>query len=701
MRPRLAALRATAVILSILPAPPGAGAQGDRGARIWNDTSTMRLVDRAIARRSAQLADTGLADYRAVAHGYITFLAQIGEGFPDPPQVVRADELAVEVYWRAPNQSKQRVVGRRDTLMLPTDIAYHRDHLAIVQNNFPAIIRLGDGDEVRDVPHPLSRDGRDAYQFATADSLTIRVGTRSWDVVMVEVRPREPTRPRAVGAVYLDRETASVVRLSVGFTRAALIDPALEDVSVVLDNALVDARFWLPRRQEIEIRRSGTWLEFPARGIIRGEWDLCCVESNTGVPAALFAGPEIAFASPAEQKAYAFAGRLADSLEARMRTAGGDRLGTGAAAAEVQARAAKLVAAAALTKTTRAALSARRLSDFVRVNRVEGFAVGEGATVALGSRAALRGNVRYGIADRAFKHRVELTCRNQRGVCISVAAFDDFAAAGDAPESSLLGNSVGAQEFGTDFTDDYRARGFEFALSGGARWRWRASTAWTTESPLTVHAEPFTGGYRPAFAASHTEGTRARLSVGARALDGPMGSRLSVAGAWTGASQHLAASSLRQLHSRTHVDVEAEAPTDIGTLAIRVIAGVVHGEVAPQGALYFGGPVTGPGYAPHSLTGLRGGSFRAEWQVRAGSFPVSLGRFGATRVPITLLAYGHVTALAGGLAGSGSQAGWFRSVGAGVVTLHDLLRIDVARGLDVGGRWTLYADFGRIFWPVL
>ena len=37
--------------------------------------------------------------------------------------------------------------SNHDTLLLPTDINYHRDHLAIVQNNFPAIIRLGDGTE--------------------------------------------------------------------------------------------------------------------------------------------------------------------------------------------------------------------------------------------------------------------------------------------------------------------------------------------------------------------------------------------------------------------------------------------------------------------------------------------------------------------------------------------------------------------------
>ncbi len=67
-------------------------------AQQWNDARTMSLVDLAIARRAAQLADTGLANFHATAHGSLTFLfAQLGEGFPDPPKVVRTDELAVEV----------------------------------------------------------------------------------------------------------------------------------------------------------------------------------------------------------------------------------------------------------------------------------------------------------------------------------------------------------------------------------------------------------------------------------------------------------------------------------------------------------------------------------------------------------------------------------------------------------------------------
>ena len=97
-------------------------------AQTWNDPRSRALVEQATSRRALQIADTALASYKAAAHGYLTFLAQVGEGFTEPPKIVKADELALDVYWQAPNLSKQLIAGRRDTLLLPTDINYHRDH---------------------------------------------------------------------------------------------------------------------------------------------------------------------------------------------------------------------------------------------------------------------------------------------------------------------------------------------------------------------------------------------------------------------------------------------------------------------------------------------------------------------------------------------------------------------------------------------
>src|SRR6476660_700506 len=258
-------------------------------AQSWNDARSRALVERATARRAQQLADTGLKDFKAVAHGYVTFLAQVGEGLAEPPKVVKADELVNEIFWKAPNLSTQRIVGRRDTLLLPTDINYHRDHLGIVQNNFPAIIRLGEGDEVRDVPHPLSTQGLAAYDFAISDSLPLTLPGRTITLLEVKVRPRDARQPRIIGAVYIDRDDAQVVRMAFNFTRAAFLDPALEDLFVVIENGLIGGRFWLPRKQEIEIRRGGTWLDYPIRGIIRGRWEIGDYPVNVGLDRAMFA----------------------------------------------------------------------------------------------------------------------------------------------------------------------------------------------------------------------------------------------------------------------------------------------------------------------------------------------------------------------------------------------------------------------------
>src|SRR6059058_3998670 len=343
-------------------------------AQTWNDTRTRALVQHATERRASQLADTALVDYKATAHGYVTFLAQFGEGFPEPPKIVKADELGLEVYWRAPDLSKQRIMGRRDTLLLPTDINYHRDHLGIVQNNFRNLIRIGEGDEVKDVPHPLSPTGLEVYDFAIRDSLQIRLADRVLDVYEVRVRPKDDRQPRTVGAVYIDRESGEVVRMAFSFTRAALMDKDLEDVSVVLENALIEGRFWLPRRQEIEIRRTGSWLDYPARGIILGRWEICCYEVNAGIPPSIFGGPEIVMAPAADraQKPFPFVGRVLDSLPLDVRAV------TDEDVRKVQEEARALVREQALARSRSLALSARHVSDLARFNRVEGLAVGSG-----------------------------------------------------------------------------------------------------------------------------------------------------------------------------------------------------------------------------------------------------------------------------------------------------------------------------------
>jgi hypothetical protein len=692
MRP----LRAACVAALVMFALGGRLAAAQDG---WNDARTRELVLAAIERRAVQLADTGLSDYTARAHGYITFLAQLGEGFPDPPAVIKSDELMVEVYWGAPDRSKQRIIGRRDTLLLPTDINYHRDHLGVVQNNFPAIIRLGDGDEVRDVPHPLSAAGLATYDYRIVDSLAIRAGDRAIDVMMVSVRPKDDRQPAAVGAVYIDRVTSSVVRMTLSFTRAALKDRQLEDVSIILENGLVDGRFWLPRRQEIEIRRTATWMDFPARGIIRGRWEICCVEPNVGLAPATFRGPEITEAPRELQRAYAFTGSVLSGLPAEVRAF------DAAEVRRVQESARELVRAGALARTRKTALAARGVSDFVRVNRAEGLALGLGVTHKFGAGIAAKVAGRYGTADRRGKVSGSLGWTSAAERSVTLSARNDFATVGIVPEGSGLRNSIAAQEFGSDWTDPHGVRGVGLALGLRPRQSDRSVSQFTlevaheTQRPLPVRATPVTGRYEPAFPAMAARVQTLGLGWAASGQGEAPGARWKATVRLDGSRVRDPATGETGLLARTSLDLEARRSVRGGALDLRTVAGAVTpGTGIPsQFLVYFGGPVTGPGYAFHSIAGRLGVSQRVEYQLRIPFVSLNLGRFGRVPSNLVLAPYVQGTWLSPGPVGKLAP---FPSVGVGVLSIFDVLRVDVARTLR-GGGWLFSVDVSRDFWKVM
>ena len=663
----------------------------------WNDERTHALVEHATERRANQLADTALVDYKATAHGYVTFLAQFGEGFPEPPKIVKADELGLEVYWRAPDLSKQRIMGRRDTLLLPTDINYHRDHLGIVQNNFRNIIRIGEGDEVQDVPHPLSPSGLDVYDFAIHDSLQIRLGSRVLDVYEVRVRPKDDRQPRTVGSVYIDRESGEVVRMTFSFTRAALIDKDLEDVSVVLENGLIDGRFWLPRRQEIEIRRTGSWLDYPARGIIRGRWEICCYEINKGIPPSYFAGPEIVMAPTAEraQNPFPFTGHVLDSLPPDVRAV------TDEDVKKVQEEARALVRAQALARSRSFALSARHISDLARFNRVEGLALGTGILQRLGGGFAVAAAGRYGFSDDELKGRAALEYRTGMGSSLVLAAQREYHDVSDEQETSLVRNTIAAQEFGSDYTDTYDARGI--SLSGSlAPFGWRPSfeLAYEEHAPLFVRAKPASGAFEPTIPAEELREERVGV-----ALD--RGTSLTYGGFEL--ASHVAVSGIRRVGQGAHA--EAVRPTIVldlqrpfGTnrlISHTFAAGALSGDsVAVQHLVYLGGPTSGPGYDFHEFVGRGGVSQRLEYRFLTPFVPIPLGRFGRAPGSITLAPFATVVWIDRSAAFKEARQGWYPSLGLGALTVFDVLRLDVARGLR-GGRWTFSLDIGRDFWSVL
>jgi hypothetical protein len=677
--------------LAALPAP----------AQEWNDARTRELVTRATRRRAVQLADSALTDYTASARGYLTFLAQLGEGFLLPPKVVKADELALEIHWKAPNFSKQWIVGRRDTLVLPTDISYHRDHLGIVQNNFPDIIRLGDGDEVRDVPHPLSAPGLAAYDFALGDSLRFEIPGRTIDVYEVKVRPRNDRAPAAVGALYIAKDDAQVVRMALSFTRSALRDPQLEDVSIILENSLMEERFWLPRRQEIEIRRSGSWMDFPVKGIIRGRWEIRDYRVNTGGTVATSPGPEIVYAPPARRAAHRWpATSILDSLPADLTLATNDDVRV------VQEEARRLVRAQALSRARNTLPSARSFSEVVQVNRVEGFAIGGGVRRRLGAGFDAALHARFGVADEAAKGAASLGWERADGLAVRSRVFHEFREAGDEAETSRSRNSIAAQEFGADFSQPFGVRGVSLAVGGRMRsiWRWSIEGAFESQRALEVHAQPAQGRYAPTLAADRGEARRLALRLERPPAPWLAGVDLRVRaeGRLVRFTPGAPDSSLGTTTvARGFGSLDLARPAGRATLAARLAGGGSWGSdgIPAQEAMFAGGPVTGPGYAFHEFRGTGIGTVRLELRLPVPFVPIPLGRWGRVPASITVAPNVGAVAVTGRPSGAGSN-GIHPFVGIGALTVFDVLRFDVTRGLR-GGRWRFGVDVVRDFWPVL
>ncbi|MCC6317870.1 MAG: hypothetical protein IT361_09280 [Gemmatimonadaceae bacterium] len=681
------------LVAALLAAAPAA-------AQEWNDARTRDLVTRATLRRARQLADTALADYTASARGYVTFLAQLGEGFVLPPRVVKADQLDLEIHWKAPNHSRQWIVGRRDTLLLPTDISYHRDHLGIVQNNFPDIIRLGDGDEVQDVPHPLSAPGLATYDFAIGDSLRIEIPGRTIDVYEVKVRPRNDRVPAAVGALYLAKDDAQVVRMAFSFTRVALKDPQLEDVSIILENSLIAERFWLPRRQEIEIRRSGSWMDFPVKGIIRGRWDIRDYTVNAGGTVALSPGPEIQWAPPERRARHRFPPTpILDSLPDGVTIATDDEV------RQVQEEARRLVRAQALARARTTRPAARSLSDLAQVNRVEGLAIGAGVRRRLGAGFDLALLGRFGVADERGKGTVSLGRERADGLALRLAAYRDFREAGDVAETSRARNSIAAQEFGADYSQPYGVRGASLSISGHASelWHWSLEGAAEAQRALEVHAVPFQGRYQPTLLVDSAQALRVAFRLERPSAPWYRGSLLSVRA--EGRFGHFVPEPregevVATNTWRAFVGAELLAPTGRGAMVVRAAVGGVRGDhgVPPQELLLAGGPISAPGYGFHEFRATGLVTARLELRRPVPFVRIPLGRWGQIPPTLTLAPYAGTVGV-GGRRGAAEQ-GMFPYVGLGAIGVFDLLRFDVARGLR-DGRWRFAVDVTRDFWSIL
>jgi len=356
-----------------------------------------------------------------------------------------------------------------------------------------------------------------------------------------------------------------------------------------------------------------------------------------------------------------------------------------------------------LARSKSFAFSAHHISDIVRFNRVEGLALGSGILQRIGAGFAVAASGRYGFSDDQFKGRGALEYRTGAGSSLALAGERLYRDVSDEQERSLVTNSIAAQEFGSDYTDTYDARAV--SLTGSlVRLGWRPSfeLAYERHEPLTVHAQPANGTFEATIPALSLHETRLTLGL-------DRGASLTFGGFELGA--HLSASAIRRaspggLESddflRPSAMLDLQKPFGSSRLVLHTLAsGVLSGDTLPaQHLVYLGGPTSGPGYDFHEFVGRGGVSQRVEYRFLAPFVGIPLGRFGHTPATITLAPFATAVWIDRSPAFASPRQGWYPAVGLGALTVFEMLRIDVARGLR-DGRWTFSVDIGRDFWSVL
>lgn len=663
----------------------------------WNGPGVLELVERAIDERASVVGDSALRSYSAEARGHVYFF--MDEEGSDERVLVKVDQIALDVYWKAPNWTKQVIVGLRDEKKLPTNIHYHLDHLTVVLDDFGRVIRLGEGDEVRGVLHPIAPRAPRSYDYRLADSLTLTLPGRPEPlrVYEVEVRPEDPDDDAFVGSVYLHRATAAIVRMRFTFTPSAYVDPRLDYIRVSLENGLWNGRYWLPHRQEVEIRRKLRFVDFPVGGVIRGRMRIGEYTFNPDLPDAMFSAGTVTAHPPERRESFPFEEGLYADLE-------DSELRRDADLQELRSRASGIVRGRILSGLRGLRLWEPTASDAFRYNRAEGLFLGAGLTwpAGPGVGVSLHGGRAFGADLTELRGRLRVDGGPDASTRIDLYR-DRLRDVGPIPGSSPAVNTLAALFFGEDYLDPYRASGARIIHRRALGEDWSVAGELRVEDHDDLRREAETSplgddSFRPVRPVAR--GREGAVELRGRRRYERQGLGLSVSGTLARFDAD-APGSGHAGFGRLVVGAERrwrwlETGRDV-TLSLD--AGVAAGDVPVQRLFLLGGRGTLPGYPYRSF---RGDAF---WVVRArASTPVLdpwISLRGFAGAGATAFGASETVVHPGGAAPDireiPTTGGVRTSVGAGIGLLFDLLHVDVARGLD-DGEWETIVEVNRRFW---
>ncbi|MFH1764590.1 MAG: hypothetical protein ABIF09_10400 [Gemmatimonadota bacterium] len=655
----------------------------------WNSPRVLQMIREAGDVRQGTAHDSTFWSYSSTARGYVYFYLDredTGERI-----LVKTDQIALEVFWQAPDRFKQRIVGLRDEKSLPTNIRYHLDHLVVVQDEFGDLIRIGDGDEVEAVLHPAAPGSETVYDFLLADSVTLNLPATSDTVRVyeVQVRPKNFEVPGFVGSVFLDQAKKSIVRMSFTFTPASYVDPYLDHISISLENGLWMGKHWLPFRQQLEIRREVPYLDFPAGSVIRGSFEVRDYEINPPLPSALFTGGAITALPEAARGAFPFE----DSLHAQLAQEGLQGFLPPPDMDEIRSLALSLAKDQYLSGLGRSRLflPSPAVSSALRFNRAEGLFLGAGIShnplpqVGL----SLYGGLSFGRERPTAEGRVT---GGERYPSSELMAFLNRPRdLGPVKAISGVLNTLAAVTLNHDFTDLFFASGAQatHTLGQWTQGRLKVTARWEQHRSArdVVSSDLEDTEFRPVLPVDEGIWTSVALAGSSQM---PWPNLLLTAEGLLGRFKDQGFGSLSGglSYRRRWLTQGAEVQTDLQ-------GGALLGDPPLQAHYFLGGRQTLPGYPFRSLVG------DGYWLLRSEASIDLLHPF------LRLRAFGA----AGGAREDGlidptfppgeKRWSYLLSAGAGLGLGWDVVRLELARGLRDGGEWEVILSVKQDFWPWL
>ncbi len=637
----------------------------------------MDLVRSAIEARRHAWGDSSLSAFDMYAEGHVHYLADFGGDRGQ--QAIRSDRVALEFRWRRGIGSVQEIVGRRDTEWFPTRLHYHIDHLSLVVDNYGDRIRVGEGDEIRHAPHPLARDATRFYDFRLADSLAMEVAGTWRRLYRVEVRPKHPDVPAVLGTLDLERGSSALTRLAVGFTPASYVDPRLVTVSIELENGLVQAKYWLPTSQRVEIRRRMKYMELPFGSTIRASFRVLDYDLDPDPGPRMRPGHHVV--SRPEDELRRYAGWHTEELLAWPVDVATDSVRL----AEIRAEAASIAQGRYLGGDAPVRLYVPSVSSAFRVRRAEGVFAGAGVRWEIDGDHAITATGGWAFGRGAGEMRGGLERRLGGGILWIEGWVNRLTDIGPFEASSGVVSTLGASFRGDDWTDPYFATGggLGVELPTEAVDRLQLSVAWERQDSASLELDPI-GGASARAIRPITEGTDLRLGIGAR----------QGLGTWLGSQATLS------------IDGEMSALADFGyTRWTAVLSAGPREPDAPWSWEGTAGAAIGTGTLPEQRLLLLGGRGTVHgYEFR--SFAGDVAAFASVAVSRSLWQpWVRVRGLGAagwtGLGEAGESAalrletpatGNVRtSLGVGLSLFYDLVRLDVARGLS-DGSWEWMAS---------